>query len=108
MTEGQETRFELGSVLIAVAVLAIVAAVCAGLFIGFWATIIVTAGFGLIAVAALVVWATRRPHPPAEAPHVKPLDDGRYRVLVVADGRATPHFADQLRTRAGGRPVTVL
>ena len=48
MTEEHETRFELAGVLIPVAVAAIVFAVCAGLFIGFWAAIIVTVGFGLI------------------------------------------------------------
>ena len=53
-------------------------------------------------------WSTRRAHPPAsEAPHVKPLDDGRYRVLVVADESVTSQLAEDLQTRAGGRPVSV-
>jgi hypothetical protein len=89
------------------AVAAIGFAIFAGVLIGFWATIVVTVGFGLVAVALLFVWSTRRKHPPAaDAPHVKPLDDGRYRVLVVADHAIASQFADELRSRAGGRPVT--
>ena len=39
---------------------------------------------------------------------MKPLDDGRYRVLVVADeSGVTSSLADELRSRAGGRPVLV-
>jgi hypothetical protein len=109
LTEENETRFELGGVLIAVVLAAVGFAVFAGLFIGFWAAIVVTAGFGLLGVAALVMWSTRRPHPPAaDAPHVKPLADGRYRVLVVADESSVPSsLPGGLRSRAGGRPINV-
>jgi hypothetical protein len=85
-------------------------AIFAGVLIGFWATIVVTLGFGLIAIVLLYMWSTRRAQarpPAADAPHVQPLDDGRYRVLVVADEGVISHFADELRTRAGGRPVSV-
>jgi hypothetical protein len=69
---------------VAAVVAAIGFTIFAGVLIGFWATIVTTACLGLIGVAALVVWATRRRRQPAaEVPHVKPLDDGRYRVLVV-------------------------
>jgi hypothetical protein len=110
LTEDNDTRFELIGILVTVVVAAIGFAIFAGVLIGFWATIVVTLGFGLIAVVLLYVWSTRRSQarpPAADAPHVKPLDDGRYRVLVVADEGVISHFADELRTRAGGRPVSV-
>lgn len=108
LTEEHETRFEYSGVLVTVVVGAIGFAIFAGVLIGLWATIVVTLGFGLIAIVLLYLWSTRRAHPPAaDAPHVKPLDDGRYRVLVVADEGVMSHFADELRTRAEGRPVSV-
>jgi hypothetical protein len=69
--------------------------------------VIVTVGLALIGIAAVIWWATRRRHPPAaDAPHVQPVDDGRFRILVVVDESSTsPALIDELRSHAGGRPV---
>jgi hypothetical protein len=67
----------------------------------------VTAGFALALIAALIIWSMRRGRL-GEAPQVRPIEDGRYRILVVADERcAIPTFAEELRSHAGGRPVSV-
>jgi hypothetical protein len=94
---------------VAVVVGAIGCAVFTGIWIGFWATVIVTVGLALIGIAAIIWWFTRRRHPPtADAPHVQPVDDGRFRILVVADESSTsPAFIDELRSHAGGRPVSL-
>jgi hypothetical protein len=94
---------------VAVVVSAIGCAVFAGIWIGFWAAVIVTLGLALIGIAAVIWWSTRRRHPPAaDAPHVQPVDDGRFRILVVADESSTsPAFVDELRSHAGGRPVSL-
>jgi hypothetical protein len=109
LTEDHETRAEFGGALVTVVVLAIIGAVLVGIWIGFWAAMIVTAVFALIAIALLVQWSIRRPHPPAsDAPHVAPIQDGRFRILVVADGPcSTPHFGAELRSHAEGLPDSV-
>jgi hypothetical protein len=39
---------------------------------------------------------------------VAPIDDGRYRILVVADESCvTPAFVEELRAHAAGRPASV-
>ena len=43
-----------------------------------------------------------------DAPQVTPIEDGRYRILVVADERcAAASFAEELRSHAGGRPLSI-
>ena len=107
--EKHETRREFGGALLLVVFFAIVCAVLVGLWIGFWAALAVTLGFALVGIAAAVRFATRGAHPPAaDAPHVRPVDDGRRRLLIVADERfATPGFLEDLRSRAGQRPVSI-
>jgi len=107
MPEQHETRREFGAVPIVLAVAAVTVAVLVGLWLGAWAAIAVTVGFALAAIAALVVWSTRRGRL-GEAPQATPVADGRFRVLVVADERcAAPSFADELRADAAGRPLSV-
>jgi len=53
--------------------------------------VIVTVGLALIGIAAVSWWFTRRRHPPAaDAPHVQPVDDGCFRILVVAAASLCP------------------
>jgi hypothetical protein len=107
MPERHDTRREFSAVPVAVAVAAIGLAIFGGVWIGPWATIVVTVGFALFVIAALIVWATRRGSP-GEAPSVTPVRDGRYRVLVVADERCSrPSFAEELQVHAGERPLSV-
>ena len=109
MSEPHESRAEFGGVLVAVVVSVIGGAVFVGIWIGFWAAVIVTLGLALIGIAGVIRWSTRRRHPPAaDAPHVQPVDDGRFRILVVADESCTsPAFIDELRSHAGDRPVSL-
>jgi hypothetical protein len=101
------TRREFSAVPVAIVVSAAGLAVFGGIWLGTWAAIVVTVGFALVAIAALIVWSMRR-EGLGEAPQVTPVEDGRYRVLVVADERcATPSFAGELRSHAGGRPISV-
>jgi hypothetical protein len=107
MAEQHETRREFSAVPVAVAVSAIGLAVFGGVWLGGWAAIVVTVGFALLAIAALIVWSMRRGRLD-DAPQVTPIADGRYRILVVADERcATPRFAEELRSHAGDRPLSV-
>ena len=109
MPEPHETRREFSAVPVAVVMAAVGLAVFCGIWIGAWAAAVVTVGFALIAIAALVVWSTRRAHPPAaDAPHVSPVEDGRHRILVVADGYcAVPAFVEELRSHAQSGPISV-
>ena len=109
MSGQRETRVELGGALIAVVVSVILCAVAVGLWLGPVAAVIVTVGFALAVIAGLLVWSTRRPRPmAAEAPHVHPVDDGRYRILVIADESCmTPGFIEELRKHAAGRHASV-
>jgi hypothetical protein len=107
MAENHETRSEFGAVAIVLVVAAVGIAVFAGIWLGIVAAIIVTVGFALVAIAALVVWSSRRDRL-GEAPQVTPIEDERYRILVIADEKsATPGVADELRSHAGDRPVSV-
>ena len=107
MPTQHDTRREFSAVPVAVVVCAIGLAVFGGIWLGAWAAIVVTVGFALLAIAALLVWSMRRERL-GEAPQVTPIEDGRYRILVVADERcATPSFAGDLRSHAGGRPISV-
>jgi hypothetical protein len=105
----QQIRGELIAVVLIVVVSAIGATIFIGISIGFWAAMIVTAGFALAALAAVIVWATRRRSPSAaDAPHVQPLHDGRYRILVLADENcATSGFIDELLSHGVGEPVSI-
>jgi hypothetical protein len=109
LNDSHESRREFGGALVAVVVAVVGCAVFAGIWIGFWATLIVTVGLALVGIAAVIWWGTRRPHAPtADAPHVQPVDDGRFRILVVADESSTsPAFIDELRSHAGGRPISL-
>jgi hypothetical protein len=109
VTEQHETRRELSAVPIAVGIFAIVLAVLGGIWIGPWTAAIVTVGLALTVITALVVWFTRRAHPPAiDTPRAKPRVDARYRILVVADDcRVAPRSIEGLLSNGGGHPVSV-
>jgi hypothetical protein len=107
MPERHDTRREFSAVPVALVISAIGLIVFGGIWLGAWAAVVVTVGFALLAIAALIIWPTRK-EGLGDAPRVRPIDDGRYRVLVVADERcATPSFARDLRADAGGRPLSV-
>ena len=107
MAEQHETAREFGAVPVVVVVFAIGAAVVGGIWLGPWAAVVVTVGFALAVIAALTVWSSRRERL-GDAPQVTPIEDGRYRILVVADERcATASFAEELRSYAGGRPLSI-
>jgi hypothetical protein len=107
MPEQHETAREFSALPVVVVVFAIGFAVVGGIWLGPWAAIVVTVGFALVVVAALIVWSLRRDRL-GDAPQVTPIEDGRYRILVVADERcAAASFADELRSHAGARPLSV-
>lgn len=107
MPTQHETRREFSAVPLVLVVSAIGLAIFGGIWLGAWAAIVVTAGFALVVIAALIAWSMRRERL-GDAPQVAPVEDGRYRILVVADERcATPSFAEELRSHAGGRPLSV-
>src|SRR5262245_48466815 len=107
MPERHETAREFSAVPVVVVVGGVGLAILGGIWLGLWAAIVVTAGFALALIAALIIWSVRRGQL-GEAPQVEPIDDGRYRILVVADERsATPTFAAELRSHGGDRPVFV-
>jgi hypothetical protein len=106
MPEQHETGLEFSAVPVVVVIFAIGAVVAGGIWLGPWAAIVVTVGFALVVIAALTVWPLRRDRL-GDAPQVTPIEDGRYRILVVADERCTTaNFAEELRSHAGGRPVS--
>ena len=109
MNGKHETRIEFSGALVVVVVLAIIFAVSFALWAGVWGAIAVTTVSAVILVAALVIWSNRKRHPSAtDAPHVEPAHDGRYRILVVADGTCTTSaLADAIGSRASGRSALV-
>jgi len=107
MPKDREPTHEFSAFPLVAIVSAIGCAIFAGIWLGFWAAVIVTAGFALGAIGGLIWWATRRGRL-GEAPQVTPIADGRYRILVVADERcAAPSIAEELRSHAGDRPLAV-
>jgi hypothetical protein len=108
MPEQRAPTHEFSALPLVAIVAAIGCAVFAGVWLGFWAAVIVTVGFALAAIGVLIWWAARRGEL-GDAPEVTPIGDGRYRILVVADERcATPSIAEELRSDAAGRPLSVL
>ena len=108
MSGQRETRVEFSGALIAVVVFVVGCGVVVGIWLGPLLAVIVTVGFALALIAGLLVWSTRRPRPAAEAPHVRPIEDGRYRILVIADESCmTPGFVEELRRHAAGRRASV-
>jgi hypothetical protein len=109
MSEKHSTWRELSAVPVVLVISAIVLAMLSGEWIGPWGAAIVTVGFALAVIAGLTVWSARRTHPPAaDAPDVTPIDDRRYRILVVAGDRwQASRSIDELRSHGGGRPVSV-
>ena len=107
MSGQRETRIELSGAAVAVAVFVVGCAVLVGIWLGPLAAVIATLGLAVLIIAGLLVWSTRRPRP-AEAPHVRPVDDDLYRILVIADESCvTRAFVEELRAHAGGRPASV-
>jgi hypothetical protein len=104
----EDTRGELAGIFVVLIVMGIIGALIFGLWLGTWAALIVTAGFALATIAVMFVLLSRRERPPAgDAPLVQPLHDGRFRILVVADGwDTTPGFVEELRSHAGGRQTS--
>jgi hypothetical protein len=109
LSEKHKTSRELSAVPVVVVISAIVLAMLVGVWIGPWPAAIVTVGFALAVIAGLTAWSARRTHPPAaDAPVVRLVDDRRYRILVVAGDRwQASGSIDELRSHAGGRPVSV-
>jgi hypothetical protein len=107
-TVDNETRLEFSAVPIVLGILALGIAVVVGIWIGSaGANVIVV--LPLIAIAALIVWAIRSAAPSAaDPPQLAPVDDSRYRILVVADDPGTASwFVDEVRSRAGALPLSV-
>jgi hypothetical protein len=108
MSGQRETRVEFSGALVAVLVSVVGCAIFVGIWLGPLAAVIVTVVLALAVIAGLLVWSTRRPRPAAEAPRVRPIDDGRYRILVIADESCmTPGFLEELRKHAAGRQASV-
>lgn len=107
MTDRRDTEREFSAVPIALLVVAIAAAVFAGVWISGWVAVVVTVGFALAAIGLLIYLFARRGGPAAaDAPHVTPVADDRYRILVIADESCTsPSFPDELRSHGGGQSV---
>jgi hypothetical protein len=109
VTERRESTRERQAFLVILPVLAIVGVVMVGIYAGPWTALAVTLGFAVIAIAAIVWWAARRPgrHRPPP-PQVRRLADGRHRILLVADGSCTgSSFVGELRSHAGDRSPLV-
>ena len=109
MTEPREPWFELSGVPIALAVTAVLLVALVGFWVDIWTAAVVTVGYALTVITVLVVWSSRRARPPAaDAPHVEPIADERYRILVVADTPGVaPGLVEALRSRAPERPLSV-
>src|SRR4051794_8784597 len=107
-TTDHETRREFSGVPLALGISALAIVLVGGIWIGSAGANVVTVG-PLVAIFALTAWAIRSAAPSAEdAPRVAPVDDSRYRILVVADDPGTASwFVDELRSRAGGLPLSV-
>jgi len=108
-TVDRETRREFSAVPVVVAISAIVVAALWGSGSDPWGRNVVTVGLPLVVLVALTAWVIRSAGTPAvDAPQVAPVDDSRYRILVVADDPGTASsFVDELRSRAGELPLSV-
>jgi hypothetical protein len=104
-----ETRREFSAVPLALAISAVVFAVWVGIWLGAWEASIVTVGFAVIAIAAVVGLLTRTGRSlVTDPPQVRPIDDGRYRVLAIVDELPpAKRFVDALPSAVDGRPVSV-
>jgi hypothetical protein len=108
MSDRRETGLELSGAVVAAGVVVLGGAVLVGIWLGGLAAAIATTGVALLIIVGLLVWSTRRPRPAAEPPRVRPIDDERYRILVIADESCmTPAFVEELRAHAGDRPASV-
>jgi hypothetical protein len=102
-------RVEFSGAEITVAVLAVVGLVILGLWLAPWSAAVTLVGGALVLIAALTILSTGRSREPAaDAPRVKPARDGHERLLVVADAHGgESDLVEAVRTRGGGRPVSV-
>lgn len=102
-------RREFSAVPIAIGISAVVLAVLVGIWLGPWPAAIVTVGFALTLIAGMVAWSARAGHPrAADAPQVQPINDGRFRILVVADDRwVSSGSIEEIMSHAAGRPISV-
>ena len=109
MKHPHDTWREFSGVAVALAVLGGVAAVVIGIYLGSWVAGLVTIGLALVLIASLAFWSVRRDDPSTrDAPHVPPPDDGRHRVLLVADtGLPSADLVEAVRSHARGRAVSV-
>jgi hypothetical protein len=109
MTGEHPVRREFSAVPIGLGVSAVVLAAALGFWLGPWSTAIVTVGFALTLIAGMVAWSARAARPRAvDAPHVRPISDRRFRILVVADDRwVSSDSIEELMSHAAGRPVSV-
>ena len=101
---------EFAAIPLVVALLGFVGLLLLAVYAGPWAWILLVA-FTLVAAGFLFWWYSKRhPHPSADdAPVVARVDDGVFRVLVVADESCSADaLRDELAARSAGRPTRAL
>jgi len=107
------TRVELIAIPIVAIVFGVLVILAVAANTGAWAWFLaVVAGIALL-VLLYVRWTRRNPHPAANtaAPAATPAtaDDGRYRILVIADESCTdPAFVREIERHGAGRTVEAL
>ena len=109
------TRVELMAIPIVVVIFGIGVVLLAAGAEGPWAWLLVGLAGIVLVVVVVASYARRHPHPAAETPApatvavLQPAQDGRYRVLVIADESCVdPSFPAELSAHADGGPVEVL
>jgi hypothetical protein len=101
---------EFAAVPLVVALLGFVALILVAVSVGAWAWYLLLA-FTVVAAGFLLWWYARRhPHPSADAaPRAARVEDGTFRVLVVADGNCSPgDLRAEIVGRSAGRATRAL
>jgi hypothetical protein len=101
---------EFAAIPLVVALLGFVGLLVLAVYTGPWAWILLVV-FTLVAAGFLFWWYSKRhPHPSAEAaPAAARVDDGIFRVLVVADESCSADALEgEFATRSAGRPTRAL
>jgi hypothetical protein len=101
---------EFAAIPVVVALLGFVALILLAVTIGAWAWYLLLA-CAVAGTCLLIWWCLRRhPHPSKDAaPTVAPVNDGMFRVLVVADGSCSlDALESEIVSRSAGRPAQAL
>lgn len=101
---------EFAAIPLIVALLGFVGLIVLAAYTGPWAWFLLVA-FTVVAAGFLLWWYSKRhPHPAVgDAPRAAQIEDGTYRILVIADERCSSNaLRNEIDSRSAGRPIRAL